>query len=125
MEAVVCRTVHFCPTSSLANVHCSESLVWSEVSGFCYTINTGSLPGLLVTLLLPCVMEILALDLPYWTCPITHSGVDVAVGQLKALDLSLCGGFVVQPVLCLYHQSQLFHFAQEKGRTSSPTCVSQ
>jgi hypothetical protein len=49
-------------TSSLANVHCNESLVWFEISGFCDTISVGSLPGLLwVLLLLPYVMEILQL----------------------------------------------------------------
>jgi hypothetical protein len=26
--------------------HCSESLVWFEASGFCYSINPGSSPGL-------------------------------------------------------------------------------
>ena len=29
------------------NVHCDESLVWFEVSGFCYTITSRSSPGLL------------------------------------------------------------------------------
>lgn len=47
-------------TASLANVHCNESLVLVEVSGFCYTINTGSSLQLLWDiLLLPCVVEIL------------------------------------------------------------------
>ena len=59
-------------TSSLANVHCSESLVLFEISGVCHAIHTGSSSGLLpVILLLPCVMEILQL----WnsrTGPVTH-----------------------------------------------------
>jgi hypothetical protein len=42
----VCPTINpSVHTSSLANVHCSESLVWSEISGFCDTINIGSSPG--------------------------------------------------------------------------------
>lgn len=46
-------------TSLLANVHFSESLVWSGASGV-YSINTGSSRGHLVDiLLLPWVMEIL------------------------------------------------------------------
>lgn len=70
MEATVCvpecHTVYlFVHTAWLADVHCNESLVWFEASGFCYTINTGSLLGLLSDiLLLPCVMELLCL----WTC---------------------------------------------------------
>ena len=49
-------------TALLAAVYCHDSLVWIKASDFCYTINTGSLPGLLLDiLLLPCVMEILKL----------------------------------------------------------------
>lgn len=49
-----CPTVHsFVHTSFLANVHCCESLVWFKASGFCYTINTGSLLGL------PCCCPVL------------------------------------------------------------------
>ena len=33
--------------SPRANVHCNESLVWFEASGFCYTINSESPLGLL------------------------------------------------------------------------------
>jgi hypothetical protein len=55
----------FAQTGLLANVHCKESLVWLEVSGFCYTINTGTSPRLLSDIqLLPCVTEILQL----WFC---------------------------------------------------------
>jgi hypothetical protein len=66
-EAVVCHSVFpVCPavhTSSLANVYCSESVVWFQTSGFCDTINIRSSLGLLVILLLSCVMEILQLQL--------------------------------------------------------------
>lgn len=56
---MVYSSVH---TSSLANVHCNESLVWFEVFGFCDTITIGNSSGiLLVILLLSCVMEILRL----------------------------------------------------------------
>jgi hypothetical protein len=50
VEAVVCHSVShshpFVHTSLLENVHCNGSLVCFEASGFCYTINTGSSPGL-------------------------------------------------------------------------------
>jgi hypothetical protein len=39
--------IPFVYTSSLANVHCNESLVWYECSGFCYSINTGTSVGFL------------------------------------------------------------------------------
>jgi hypothetical protein len=73
VEVVVCSTVDpFVYTSSLANVHCNESLVWFEVSGFYDTINIESSLGLLlVHLLLLCIMEILQI----WnnrTGPFTH-----------------------------------------------------
>jgi hypothetical protein len=49
-----------CPHIFTANVHCTESLVWLKVSGFCDVINTGFLLELLlIILLLPYVMEIL------------------------------------------------------------------
>jgi hypothetical protein len=49
-------------TSSLANLHCNESLIWFEIAGFCNTFSTGSsLELFLVILLLPCVSEILQL----------------------------------------------------------------
>jgi hypothetical protein len=60
---IMCHSVSywmpFCPVL-LVNVHCNESLVWFKASSFCYTINTGSSPGLLSDILMwPCVMEIL------------------------------------------------------------------
>lgn len=64
---MVCHELYipFAQRAFHANVHCNESLVQSEVSGFCSTINTGSSPGLLSgILLLSCVMEILQL----WFC---------------------------------------------------------
>lgn len=51
-----------CQTALYGHVHCNESLVLFEVSGFYYTINMGFLPGLFSnTLLLPSFMEILQL----------------------------------------------------------------
>jgi hypothetical protein len=42
----VCPMVYpFDHSSLLANVHCNESLVWYEASGFCYSISTGSSLG--------------------------------------------------------------------------------
>lgn len=56
VEAVVCHSLYtidsFVYISLLASVHCSESLVWLEASGFCYTSNTGSSLGLLLDILL-------------------------------------------------------------------------
>jgi hypothetical protein len=69
-------------------VYCSEPLVWFKASGFCYTTNTGSSPGLLSDILvLPGVMEVLLL----WFSragPFTHSSssqneVDAEVVQPK------------------------------------------
>ena len=69
---------------------CNESLVWFEASGFCYTLNTGSTPGLFFDIpLLPCHGDPVALVLH--TLQQFINGVDVGVGQLKALDLGLGG----------------------------------
>ena len=84
----MCPTVHpFVYNSLLAMTH--------EAPGLSYTINAGSSLGLL---LLPCVMEGLChpvtLDLQDWplhTLQQFIDGVDVGVGQLKALDLGICG----------------------------------
>lgn len=59
--------VTLCPTvyplvhnSLLWNIHCNESLIWSEASGFCYFTNIRTSLGLLSdTLLFPCVVLIL------------------------------------------------------------------
>ena len=63
MEAVLCHGGHLLVhTALLANVYSSDSLVWFEASGFCYTVNTGSSLGpLLDSLFFLCVMEILQL----------------------------------------------------------------
>ena len=53
--------------SFLANVHCSESLVWFEASGFCYTIDTVSSQGLLLDPVgALCHGDAAALDLQDW-----------------------------------------------------------
>jgi len=90
-----CPTIYpTVPTSSLANVHCNESLVWFEISGFCDTINIGPSSGLLVILFLPCVMEIPWL----WnrrTGPFMNPNhlqiddIDFEVSQFRPLDVSL------------------------------------
>lgn len=50
----------FIHTSLLADIHCSNSLVCYQASGFCYSINTGtSGEFLLDIILLPCIMEVL------------------------------------------------------------------
>lgn len=65
--AVVCHTLYlFAHTALLAHVHCHESLVWLEASGFCYTISTAlsltetPFPYLVIT---QCHGEATALDL--------------------------------------------------------------
>lgn len=58
MRLTVHPPVH---TFVLANAHCSESLVWFEISGFCDT-DTGFLLGSLQVIpLLPWVMGMLQL----------------------------------------------------------------
>lgn len=58
----VSYSVPFVHTTLLAKVHCSESLVWFEDSGFGYSVSTGSSQGNLSDiLLLPRVMQILQL----------------------------------------------------------------
>ena len=53
--------------SSLANIHCNQSLVCFEILVFCDTINIGSLVGLLPVIgLLPCHGDSAALDKQYW-----------------------------------------------------------
>lgn len=57
----MCHTVYpFVQAALLANFHCSEYLVLFKAPGFCYTMNTVSLLGpLLDILLLSSVIEIL------------------------------------------------------------------
>ena len=56
MKPVVCHSVShsvpFVHSSVLANVHCNKLLVCFKASRFCYTINTESLPGLFLDVLL-------------------------------------------------------------------------
>lgn len=65
VETGVCHSVShsvypFIYTSSIANIYCSDLLVWYEASDFCYSINTITLLRFLLDiLLLPWVMEIL------------------------------------------------------------------
>lgn len=50
-------SIPFCPNTLLAKVYCKDSLVWSEASGFCSTLNTRSSLGLFSDILFfPCVM---------------------------------------------------------------------
>lgn len=77
MEVVICHrvshSISLCQhIITCKNIHCKESLVWFEISGFCDTINPGSSLGLLVFLLLSCVTEILQLwthNPSPFTCP--------------------------------------------------------
>ena len=61
VDAVVCQCIpQYIPLST--DLHCTETLVWIKISGFCDIVNIGSSLGLLpVILLSPCVVEILQL----------------------------------------------------------------
>ena len=99
MEAVVChRVLHRIPWYPY-NSTCSCSLQW-VISlflslWFCYTNNTGSLPGFLsdacpVVVLWHGDTEALVLqDLPLHTMQQIIDGVGVGMGQLKSMDLGL------------------------------------
>lgn len=89
----VCLTVY--PSaymSSLANVPCNESLVCFETSGFRDTISShqdypSSSGFLLVTLLLPCVVDFQDLqDWPFHTSQIFVDDTDLGLDHLRALD---------------------------------------
>ena len=45
VKAIVCQCV---PQYTFLFIHCKQSLVWFEASGFCYTINSRSSLGLLL-----------------------------------------------------------------------------
>jgi hypothetical protein len=80
-RVTVCPTVYpLDHLSLLANVHYNESLVFSEASGSCNIINTGSSPGLL--LISCCIMEILLLWI-WRTCSQSSETVDSGMGQPK------------------------------------------
>lgn len=74
---------------------CKRLWAWFEASGVCYTIRAGSSPGLLLgILLLPGHGDPAALHLQAWSLHALQQfidGVDVGVGQPKALDLGLGG----------------------------------
>jgi hypothetical protein len=82
-------------TSLLANVHCHESPVWFEASGFCCPISNRSSWGLLgYPVVVRCHEDPAALNLWDWplhTLQQFTNRVDVGLGQLKALDLGLGG----------------------------------
>lgn len=107
----------FAQTAFLANVHCSESLVWLEASGFCYTTNTRSLPGLLSdVLLLPCVMRYFSFGsvgpAPS-LAPAAHRWGRYG-GWSKALDLGLVAELISPPALPnLCHQHLFSGFVQK------------
>jgi hypothetical protein len=63
-------------------VHCNESLVWFQISGFCDIISIVSLLDLLlVTLLLLCVMGILQQDWSLHTSQPIEDYIDFGVSQ--------------------------------------------
>lgn len=86
-------TVHpLVQTASLANVHYNKSLVCFKASGFHYSITR--------TPLLPCGCPMSwrsctfgSAGLAASSTPALHTGEDVQVSQLKALDLGLGGSW--------------------------------
>lgn len=76
-----------------ANVHCNESFVCLEVSGFCYSTNISPSPGFLSdTLLLPCAVKIQQLwsIRPTLSCAsVVHTWGICRGGTTQALDLGL------------------------------------
>lgn len=92
----MCHTVYpFIHTSLLGNVHCKESLKRLQASGVCYTISTGSSPGLLLDgLLMPCDMKILHV----WILQLQKlqkfiDMIDVGMDWVSGLDLELGGNW--------------------------------
>ena len=85
----VCPTVYPFVHTLLANVHTSDSLVWYEASGFCYSINTRTPFGYPVVALCHGDPAALALqDQPLQTLQHFIDGADGALGLLKVLG---CG----------------------------------
>lgn len=85
MENVVCSSMSvslpFAQTALIADVHCNESLVRFEVSGFYYIIIAGAKLGLLLvnSVVALCSGDNAALDVQFLEV------VNVRVGQFKAL----------------------------------------
>jgi hypothetical protein len=82
----------FVHTSLLANVHCNDSLVWYEASGFCYSIDTGPhwdfswISCCCSVSWRYCSFESVG-PAPSFTPAINEE--DIGVGQFKVLDLDL------------------------------------
>jgi hypothetical protein len=105
IDAVACHSVShsilFVHTSSLANVHCNESLVWFKASGFWDTINVVSSRELLPSypVVAPYRGDPAALDQQGWSFQESQPfAVDKAfgVGQLGALELVLSDSWAGQ-----------------------------
>lgn len=113
-------------TALLANVRCSESLVWFQAPGFGYTLNIGSsLELLLYVLLLPCALEILQLWITGQApsdAPTIHrwNGCWARPNIWDWVEAELVSP---QVLLCPAHQDQLFHFAQMRGGASSSVLI--
>lgn len=74
-----------------ANVHCSLSLVWTEASGFCYTVIAGSSHDSSWT---SCCCSVSLRSCNFGSAGLAPSCIQQftdGLGQLKALDLGLSG----------------------------------
>lgn len=84
-----------------ANVHCSLSLVWTEASGFCYTVIAGSSHDSSWT---SCCCSVSLRSCNFGSAGLAPSCIQQftdGLGQLKALDLGLSGSWVAQPISSL------------------------
>lgn len=99
LGAVVCHAVDpLVQTAFLTNIHCRELLVWLKASGFWHTIIPGpSLKLLSDPPVAPSHGDPAALVLQDQSLRVLQQvldRVDVAMDQLRALDVSLGGGRV-------------------------------
>jgi hypothetical protein len=108
----VFHSISLSPAFTLSNVHCSESLVWFEISGFCHTIIIGSSSVFLpVILLLPCVIErscsFERAGLALSVCQLFTGDIDFGLSEYRVLDMSLVAKqFTPQPPPHLIHTTR-------------------
>jgi hypothetical protein len=91
----VSHSTSFCSNSfTCKNVHCNESLVWLQIPGFCYTINSGSsqvLEYLIVALYCGGPSALVLQDQLLRELQQFIDEVDVGVGQQITLHMTLDG----------------------------------
>lgn len=107
----MCPTEHpSVHTSSLANVHCNEWLVWFKICDFCASINTGPSHGLLPVIRVTEILQLWETRTGPFTCPNPFTDdMDLEVGQFRALNLGLVVDELASPPAPPYphHQGEL------------------